>query len=69
MLDKIETSLFGDYISFELLIPYTKGEILNTIMNNNVVESIEYLDDGIYVKTTLSTHLYNLYKEYKTSKE
>ena len=65
LLTTIEKKLFGDYISCELLIPYTKGEILNTIMNNSVVDSVEYLDNGIYVKATISTYLYNLYYEYK----
>lgn len=65
LLNTIEKKLFGDYISCELLIPYTKGEILNTIMNNSVVDSVEYLDNGIYVKATISTYLYNLYYEYK----
>ena len=65
LLNTIEKKLFGDYITCELLIPYTKGEILNTIMNNSVVDSVEYLDNGIYVKATISTYLYNLYYEYK----
>lgn len=65
LLNTIEKKLFGDYIACELLIPYTKGEILNTIMNNSVVDSVEYLDNGIYVKATISTYLYNLYYEYK----
>ena len=69
LLDTIEKKLFGDYISVELMIPYTKGEILNTIMNNSNVEVVNYLDNGIYVKATISTYLYNLYQEYKTSKE
>jgi GTP-binding protein HflX len=67
LLNTIEKKLFGDYISCELLIPYTKGEILNTIMNNSVVDIVEYLDNGIYIKATVSTYLYNLYKEYKTN--
>lgn len=65
LLNTIEKKLFGDYKACELLIPYTKGEILNTIMNNSVVDSVEYLDNGIYVKATISTYLYNLYYEYK----
>lgn len=69
LLNTIEKKLFGDYISCELLIPYTKGEIVNTIMNNSNVEEITYLENGIYVKATISTYLYNLYQEYKTSKE
>ncbi len=69
LLSTIEKKLFGDYISCELLIPYTKGEIVNTIMNNSNVEEVTYLENGIYVKATISTYLYNLYQEYKTSKE
>ncbi len=61
----IEKTLFPDFVTCNLLLPYTRGDIYNSLKEKANVLSTEYLDRGILVNADLSTYLYNLYKEFE----
>jgi len=65
LINAIEKNVFNDFETHTYLIPYTFGEVFNTLKEKAEVESFSYLNDGIYVKATLSKHLANLYKQYE----
>lgn len=67
LIEYIDNTLFDD-LNVELLLPYTKGDIYNTLKLKAEVLSTEYLDNGILVNCNLSKHLYELYKEYQVKK-
>ena len=46
------------------MIPYTRGDIYNAMKEKGEVLSTEYLDNGIKVKSRLSSHLTTIYKDY-----
>lgn len=65
LCDYIEKTLFPDFVEATLLIPYDKGNIYNILCEKANVISTEYLNEGILVCASMSTYLYNLYKEYE----
>lgn len=65
LCDYIEKTLFPDFVEALLLLPYDKGNIYNTLCEKANVTSTDYLAEGILVKASMSTYLYNLYKEYE----
>lgn len=65
LCDHIEKTLFPDFVEATLLLPYDKGNIYNSLCEKANVISTEYLAEGILVCASMSTYLYNLYKEYE----
>ena len=65
LISYIKKSIFKDYITAEYIIPYNRGDIYNVMKEKGDVLETNYLNDGIYVKATLSLHLTSLYEEYK----
>lgn len=65
LISYIKKSIFKDYITAEYIIPYHRGDIYNVMKEKGEVHETNYLNDGIYVKATLSLHLTSLYEEYK----
>ena len=61
----IEDTLFPDFVTCTLLLPFERGDIYNTLCNKAHVLNTEYLPEGINVVVSLSNHLYNLYKNYE----
>ena len=61
----IEKTLFPDFVECDLLIPYDKGSIYNVLCEKANVLLTDYQAEGIFVKVSLSTYLYNLYKQYE----
>ena len=68
LINRIEEILYPNQYNIKLLIPYDKGEILNKIITNSIVNETEYLDNGIYVDAVVSQYLYNIYKQYEIKK-
>lgn len=65
LINYIKKSLFKDYITSEYIIPYNRGDIYNIMKEKGEVLDTKYLNDGIYVKATLSQYLNNLYKDFE----
>ncbi len=62
--EKMIMTLFKDYESIELIIPYDKGELYSEIKQKYEVFKEEYLDHGIYVSFFVNKkekHKYELY--------
>lgn len=65
LLTYIKNKLFTNKVTTKFKIPYTKGEIFNTLKEKAEIIEFSYENDGIFVNVTLSTYLYNLYHEYE----
>ena len=48
--DEISHILFKDYETFQLGIPYDKGEDFKYLYENTYVEQVDYRDDYIYLQ-------------------
>lgn len=62
LLTLIEAQL--DIVECTLLIPYSKGSIVNALMENNAALGTEYVENGTKITLKLSKIDYNRYKEY-----
>lgn len=66
LLEKeISHILFKDYDSFELFIPYDKGEDFKYLNQHCFIKDIQYLDDGIYLKIEASKNIIQPYLNYQ----
>ena len=63
--NEIEKVCFPDTVSCKLHIPFSRGDIYNTLKEKANVKNTEYLNTGMLVDVDLSLYLYNLYKEYE----
>ena len=63
--NEIEKVCFPDTVSCKLQIPFSRGDIYNTLKEKANVKNTEYLNTGMLVDVDLSLYLYNLYKEYE----
>lgn len=64
LLALIEEIIHRTKKAVEILLPYTEQSLLNSIYNEYKVESAEYRDDGILIKTVLDERGVGLYKKY-----
>lgn len=64
LLEKIMDKLDLNYRMVELLIPYDKQSIINNIMSNYKVETMEYLEKGTRIKVALNNIDFNIYKDF-----
>lgn len=62
--DLIIQTLFKDYESIELIIPYDKGTIYQTLQQKYDILKEEYLDDCIYVSLFIDPKEKHLYQDY-----
>lgn len=53
LLTLIESKLAGGYRDCELLIPYTRGDIVSYLNDNAVVYQCDYREDGVYMHANL----------------
>jgi len=65
LVNEIETRLFN-LVKVELLIPFNEMSILNTLKNDALVMSEEYLVEGCKVEAIVNQRQYNLVKKHKT---
>ncbi len=64
LIEMIKEEIFGDYVTCEMLIPYTEGNLVSYFNENATVTETEYLGEG--TKLTMSCHFADLqkYKKY-----
>lgn len=64
LMDMIEEYLPQKYYRVDLLIPYTKGDLLSNLFDNTKVENQSHTEEGTKVTAILDEIDYNKYKEY-----
>lgn len=64
LVSNIYYHLYNDNVIKELLIPFDQGQIFNYLKNNNNVILTKFLDNGIYLKTSLTPSEVNRFKKY-----
>jgi len=64
LLQKIDEKLFSDYLTMELIIPYTKGGVEHDLQERARVISVKYEDDGIHMTADLNQEMIKRYKEF-----
>ena len=64
LLSLIEDIIKKSKKDVRLLLPYTEQSLLNSIYNEYKVESTDYREDGILIKTVLDERGVGLYKKY-----
>ena len=64
LISVIDSQLFPKEYTVSLKIPYSLGNIYNTLKEKTTVLHTEYQNDGIYVTSTMSEYYYNLYQEF-----
>jgi GTP-binding protein HflX len=64
LLQKIDEKLFSDYLTMELIIPYTKGNVEHDLQERARVISVKYKDDGIHMTADLNQEMIKRYKEF-----
>lgn len=64
LVDMICNKVFGEYINCSMLIPYEKSAILSYLVNNALINQMDYLEEGTLIKVSLNKKDYNKYKEY-----
>lgn len=65
LLEMIEKSIYSDYVNCKLLLPYDLGSITSYLNEAAVIETSEYLEQGILMTLQCSARDYNKYKEYE----
>ncbi len=66
LLTLIAGKLSGGYTECEMLIPYTRGDIVSYLKDNAVVHEIEYKENGVFLTGSISLKDAGKYKEYVT---
>ncbi|MFI3238090.1 MAG: GTPase HflX [Lachnospiraceae bacterium] len=64
LLEFVLSTLYKDNEEVKLLLPYSAGGILNTLITEATVACQEYRDDGIYVEATVNKQQYAKVQEY-----
>jgi GTP-binding protein HflX len=54
LLEQIKGKLFGGLRDVELLIPYSRGDVVSWLSDRTPVVSREYAEDGVLIKTRLN---------------
>ncbi len=65
LLRAMEDELPGKKKNVTLLIPYSEGAIVSSIHENELVLSVEYVEEGTKVKALLDNITYERYKRYE----
>ena len=55
LIAAIKTHIFGDMEVVDLLIPYTRGELVSYVMSKSAPELTDYREDGTFLRTELSS--------------
>ena len=55
LLDMIRDRLFSDMQEVELMVPYTRGDVVNAVLSKAKPSVTEYREDGTYLKVQLSS--------------
>lgn len=69
LLDMIEENLPQKYFKVDLLIPYSKGDLLSRLFDTTNIENQEHTEEGTLIRAVLNEIDYNKYKEYIIEKD
>lgn len=64
ILKMIDEKLFSDFITMELLIPYTNGDIEHDLQERARVISTKYEADGIHINADLNQEMIKRYRDF-----
>lgn len=64
LITLVEKKLAGEFRECTLLIPYTDGRAVSYLNENGVVNSTEYLEDGILMQVNCKSEHYEYYRKY-----
>lgn len=65
LLNRIDSEVYNDFVTADLLVPYGEGKVLSYLHNNNCVEKEEYREDGTYVQIRTTRDVFGRVKEYE----
>ena len=69
LANTIKKTILNEVETLELLIPYTNGNLINKLNENEHVLKIDYLDEYINVLATIKTKNLHIYEKYKKSQK
>lgn len=55
LIESVKAHIYGDLQLAELLIPYTRGDLVSYVMSKAAPELTEYRDDGTFLRVELSS--------------
>jgi GTP-binding protein HflX len=64
LLGLMTRRLAGGYKECELLVPYSRGDIVSYLNDNALVHETEYREDGVYIKANMSVVDAGRYREF-----
>lgn len=64
LIKEIENEVFSGEIEIEILLPYSDAKYINTLKTTAFVVSMEYLEQGIKIKTKVNKNLANELNKY-----
>lgn len=64
MMKMIQDSIMDDTYEVNLMLPFDKGDIFNTIKSKYVIDKFEYTGEGIDLIVSLDEEDFNRYKEF-----
>jgi GTP-binding protein HflX len=64
LVKMIEDKLFAGFITMDLVIPYTEGQIENDLRERARVLETKYEEDGIHMKADLNQEMLKRYRVY-----
>ena len=64
LLTMISGKLAGGYAECEMLLPYSRGDIVSYLNENAVIHETEYLPEGVSLKVNMRRSDYGKYEEF-----
>ena len=64
LISNIYYHIYNDNLIKELIVPFDQGQIYHYLKENNNIITSEFLEDGIYIKTSLTPSEVNRFKKY-----
>ena len=65
LIEKIKSHIFNDRIKLNLLIPFSRGDLVSYICDNAEVFKLEYEENGTYIEAEVKGKDYGKIKEYE----
>ena len=65
LTDLIKKSLFKDFVTTTLLIPFTEGSVVTYLNDNASVINTDYVAEGTQIEVELSAADYQRFAEYE----
>ena len=64
LVEVICKNIYGEYFNCKMLIPYEKSSILSYLVNNSIINKIDYIEEGSLLEASVNQRDYNKYNEY-----